>query len=164
MRSLLFCLLFIVTAGCEPEAEPAPAPPPSPQRLKVMAPAPMAVAPGESATIAVPIEIGEAFHVQANQVPFDYLIPTVLTLNSTELFEVGAPEYPSGKPYTLEGSTDTLMVYGGMFDIEVPVAVNASAEAGVQTLEGTLRYQACDDRMCFAPKTIPVEVAVEVTQ
>ncbi len=163
MRFLLICLFLVTAAGCEPEVQPAPTPPASPQRLQVKTPAPVAISPGESTTVAVPIAVGEAFHVQANQVPFDYLIPTVLTLNSTDLLTVGTPEYPAGKPYTLEGSTDTLLVYGGEFDILVPVAVDGSSASGSHVIEGTLRYQACDDRMCFAPKTIPVEVAVEVT-
>jgi hypothetical protein len=28
---------------------------------------------------------------------------------------------------------------------------------GELTLRGTLRYQACDDRMCYLPATVPLE-------
>ena len=38
--------------------------------------------------------------------------------------------------------------------IALKLALNAS---GQLTVEGTLRYQACDDRMCYIPQTLPVK-------
>jgi hypothetical protein len=39
-------------------------------------------------------------------------------------------------------------------DAKLKPALNAS---GQLTVEGTLRYQACDDRMCYIPQTLPVK-------
>ncbi len=49
-------------------------------------------------------------------------------------------------------------MYSGAFTVKVPV----TAQAGTRTLEGQLRYQACDREACYPPKTLPVEVAVAV--
>ena len=38
--------------------------------------------------------------------------------------------------------------------MKVPVV----AEAGKHTIDGTLRYQACDHAACYPPKTLPVQV------
>jgi hypothetical protein len=32
------------------------------------------------------------------------------------------------------------------------------------TIAGTLEYQACDDRLCFPPRSIPVSYAVKLRQ
>jgi hypothetical protein len=33
---------------------------------------------------------------------------------------------------------------------------------GAVTIEGTLRYQACDDRMCYVPKSVPLKWTLQV--
>jgi hypothetical protein len=32
------------------------------------------------------------------------------------------------------------------------------AEAGAHTVNGTLRYQACDNAACYPPKSLPVQM------
>jgi hypothetical protein len=43
------------------------------------------------------------------------------------------------------------------------VALRVTApKPGEGTLNGVLRYQACDNAACFPPRTLPVRVAVTV--
>lgn len=122
----------------------------------------VAAVPGGQAQAVVRLAIGEGYHVQAHRVPFAYLHPTHVAFESTQLLEVGTPDYPVGKPYVLEGSADTLAVYGRHVEIVVPVMVAPTARAGTYTVHGTLAYQTCDDRSCYRPVRQSLELAVQV--
>ena len=74
----------------------------------------------------------------------------------------GDPVYPPGKPYRLEGNPKDFSTYEDTFEIKVPVRVDAKAKPGEYSLKGKLRYQACDDRVCLPPTTIPVEIRLQV--
>ena len=65
--------------------------------------------------------------------------------------------YPKGSTFRLPvGDGETLDVYQGEFRVEVKVV----APKGSSTLVGVLKYQACDNAVCYPPKTLPVVVAV----
>ena len=46
------------------------------------------------------------------------------------------------------------MCMRGDFTVKVPV----TASAGEHTMDGTLRYQACDSAACYPPKSLVVKV------
>ncbi len=60
------------------------------------------------------------------------------------------PVYPPGEPYFFEPLRETVLVYEGPF--RVSQAVTASGDLAGATVTGTLSYQACDDRLCYAPQ------------
>jgi len=53
-------------------------------------------------------------------------------------------------------------VVTGEFTITTKFRVPANAATGASAQNGTLRYQACNDRMCFAPKTLNVSLALNI--
>jgi hypothetical protein len=57
---------------------------------------------------------------------------------------------------------DPLSVVTGSFDLiaHFKVAPNAPAGPGVAT--GKLKYQACNDRACFAPKTVDIAIPYQI--
>ena len=64
-----------------------------------------------------------------------------------------------------------MKVYQRPFRIAQDVALDASAEAQAAlkdlsslTLKATLTYQACDDRICFSPQSVPLTWTVAVRQ
>jgi hypothetical protein len=42
------------------------------------------------------------------------------------------------------------------------VAASAKAKPGVEKVQTTLRYQACDDTTCFFPQTDTIEIPVRI--
>ena len=67
-----------------------------------------------------------------------------------------AAEYPAGTSYSLEADpSEKLDVYSGAFTVKLPV----TAERGEHTVDGMLRYQACDKAACYPPKSLPVQVS-----
>lgn len=143
-------LLFILTSflGCQENNENTVSDLP---RVIVHAPKPVLLRKGESTEATLRLEIKKGFHVQANPVPYSYLIPTELTLGDTEGVSMGLPLYPAGMPYSLYGSPDTLSVYEGVLNIRYTLSALPDASTGEYTLEGIVIYQTCDDRMCFPP-------------
>lgn len=117
-------------------------------------------APGKSDT-TVTVKLNDDWHINANKPADPTLIPTVLTFEAATGLRAGEPKYPEPKSHKFGFSETPLLVYEGTFAITVPIVVE-SLPAGVHTLVGKLRYQACNDEVCLAPKTIPVTVEVEI--
>jgi hypothetical protein len=58
---------------------------------------------------------------------------------------------------------ETVPVYQGRFRLTRDITIGANAKlpplldsSGKFTVEGTLRYQACDDQICYVPQELPV--------
>lgn len=121
-----------------------------------------AVRAGASATLKVAVTIKPGYHVQANPVLNPALIPIVLSVAQTPAVSAGKPAYPQARRLRLVGSDEDLVVYGGTFVIEQPVTVSRDSPRGETVLTGSLRYQACDDRHCLIPRTLPVQLRLRV--
>jgi hypothetical protein len=119
--------------------------------------------PGETANAQIWLRIDPGFHVQANPAGNSQVIPTTLTnIAAPPGVVAGAPVYPKGEPYRLKGTTTDLSVYKGAVAIQVPMTVEESATALKRVAKGKLRYQACDDQICFFPQTVEIEIPVEI--
>ena len=72
--------------------------------------------------------------------------------------------YPPSKKLTLKAINETVPVYEGRFSLQKEITLAAAAKLkpiltpdGAVEIEGTLRYQACDDRVCYIPETLPLK-------
>ncbi len=120
------------------------------------------LAPGTAFRVAVIVEMTEPWHVQANPAALPELIPTVLTLESSDAVQFGAITYPKGRPETVTWAEQPVALYAGKTIIFAEGKVRDNTPAGRVTLTGSLRYQACDDQVCYAPKNVPVTIATEI--
>jgi DsbC/DsbD-like thiol-disulfide interchange protein len=97
----------------------------------------------------------DGFHVNSHTPKSELLIPTQITLQPVAGVKAEAVQYPAGTSYSFSfDPTEKLDVYSGAFTVKLPVV----AEAGTHTVDGTLRYQACDHAACYPPKSLPVQV------
>lgn len=97
----------------------------------------------------------QGFHINSHTPKADYLIPTTLTMDAAPGVKPGALQFPAGHPYSFSFDPSTkLDVYAGDFVVKLPVV----AAPGDHTLDGSLRYQACDNAACYPPRTLPVKV------
>lgn len=112
---------------------------------------------GKKSVILLRFKVGEGFHVNSHTPKSELLIPTNLTLKPATGVTASVPEYPAGTEYSFSFEpNEKLDVYTGTFTVKVPVV----AEAGAHTVEGVLRYQACDNAACYPPKNLPIQAAV----
>jgi hypothetical protein len=119
-------------------------------------------APGTRVSLLLDIAPKARMHVYAPGQK--ELISISVTLKADEAFKAHAPEYPSAEKYFFEPLKETQLVYSRPFRVvqDVTIAVTPAmrdrartADAAV-TINGTLRYQACDDKVCYTPQALPV--------
>lgn len=90
-------------------------------------------------------------------------IPVSLTLKDSSGYKSHPARFPSSTTYLFEPLNETVQVYSAPFTItqDVTVALTADARARAAkgealSIEGELEYQACDDKVCHRPETLPV--------
>ncbi|MCM2269839.1 MAG: hypothetical protein NDJ75_07045, partial [Thermoanaerobaculia bacterium] len=109
--------------------------------------------------------IDDGWHLQAHLPTYDYLIPTVLTVELPAGYGTASVDYPPPTRYKFSFADDELDVYEGTLRLPVRLTVPADAAAGPLPVRATLRYQACDDKSCLPPvdATAAIELAVVAT-
>ena len=116
---------------------------------------PQTVPAGKRGVLELRFHMVSGYHVNSHTPKSQLLIPTALTLQPANGVTASAPEYPTGTPFSFSfDPTDKLDIYAGDFTIKLPVV----ATAGAHTVEGSLKYQACDHASCYPPRTLPVQV------
>jgi DsbC/DsbD-like thiol-disulfide interchange protein len=128
-------------------------------KLAVGAPDPITIKRGSTAAENIKIEVLPGFHVNSDHPRDEYLIPLKLTWLDGPL-ETRSITFP--KPEEIQVGNEQLLVFTGKFDIRTEFAAPAGAPAGSTTITGKLRYQACNNQMCFRPASIEVKVPVTV--
>ena len=121
-----------------------------------------AVHAGTTARVGLDIALDPGYHVNSDAPLDDLLIPTVLRLDPPEGFTLEGVAFPEAILLEQVGVEEPLAVFEEEFTIGAALRVDASLPPGAYTIPGTLRYQACNDRMCFNPTNEPVEFAVTV--
>ena len=91
------------------------------------------------------------------------LIPTKLDVSPLPYVQQGKATYPKPKAYLIEGLKRTVDTYDGKFDITLPLVVSANAKPGSLPLKGKIRYQACDNKICFPPTYLPFETTLDIS-
>jgi cytochrome c biogenesis protein CcdA len=103
-------------------------------------------------------------HVQSNTPSEEGLIPTVLTLDPPAGITIEELVYPTATEFAVAGFDKPLLVYGHEFVIGVRAKVASTVAPGTVTIPARLRYQACDNLLCYTPITVETEWALTVVQ
>ena len=120
------------------------------------------VRPGETVRLSLKVRLPEHVHVQAHEPRDPSLIPTVLTVEAPPGTTVEAITYPPPTELTQAGRRETLAVLGPEFAIDVRIVVPGTAAAGDLAVPAVLRYQACNDSVCFPPARATATWALQV--
>jgi hypothetical protein len=119
------------------------------------------VAPGDRTSLVVEIEPGDGMHVYAPGAE-SYRVVT-LTVATQPFVRVLPLQYPPSEIYVFAPLDERIPVYQKPFTLrqELVIATHPQARAALRaksslTVTGTLEYQACDDRICFNPVSVPL--------
>ena len=115
-----------------------------------------------SVQVKIPVSVQAGFHVNSNTPSDEYLIPLKVTWKSTGALEGGQITYPKPSLEKYEFAEKPLSVFTGDFSVVANFKVAANAPAGPGVAVGQLRYQACNDRACFPPRTIEISLPYQV--
>jgi AhpC/TSA family/Disulphide bond corrector protein DsbC len=131
--------------------------------LSLTTAASMAVArPGERIVLSLELNLKPNMHVYAPGV-VGY-IPIDWKLEESPAAKVLPFQYPASQKLHLKAIGETAPVYRGRVRITREITFGPEnavrplvTPTGELILKGSLRYQACDDRKCYVPETLPLE-------
>ncbi len=114
---------------------------------------------GATVSQALRVEVLPGFHVNSDKPKDEYLIPLKLTWTGGPLVPKSIT-YP--KPEEIKVGPDMVVVFTGAFDVRTEFQVPEQSPAGPASMTGKLRYQACNNQMCFRPASIDVRLPVVI--
>jgi hypothetical protein len=117
---------------------------------------------GERIALVLEIDLKRGMHVYSpgvtGYVPIEWKVLT------TPGFKTYPTAFPKPETLYLKAIKETVPVYKGRLRLVQEISVGTDAQVkplldsdANLTIEGTLRYQACDDRICYLPQTIPLK-------
>jgi hypothetical protein len=119
------------------------------------------VHPNQRVALFLDIDLMPKMHVYAQGVQGYIPIQWKTTETAAKFYPV---RYPSPEMLRLEVIRETVPVYRGHVRLAQDVVIGTEAqvkprlnERGEMVLEGSLHYQACDDRKCYMPETVPLK-------
>jgi DsbC/DsbD-like thiol-disulfide interchange protein len=124
-----------------------------------------AVKPGTSIVIELPAEVQEGWHVYGlAQLPGGPT-PLRLTLDANEIVQVAGATSGTvpAKKHDAAFDLDT-EVYEGSFALHLPVQIKQHPVAGRNLVSVSVRFQACNDRVCLPPRIVHVSVPIEISR
>jgi uncharacterized protein YyaL (SSP411 family) len=120
------------------------------------------VAAGGEIQFEVAIDIEREWHIYANGSSSPQYSPTVLEVTSALPLKNIDIQYPRPRNYQPDGVDESVSVYSDRGQIRVTATLDPSAPIGAGEIQLSLRYQACNDQRCLAPKTIKMTIPIEV--
>ena len=118
-----------------------------------------AVKPGQTLRLFVDIVPRPKMHVYAPGAK-DYS-PIALELNSAGV-RAGKLTYPASQDLYFEPTKEHVPVYQSPFRLTQDVVVAVTAKPGTLIITGVLKYQACDETICYNPVTEPLSWTVSI--
>jgi hypothetical protein len=129
-----------------------------------------AVGLGNRVRIGIELTIPKGFHVYGPEVGGGYK-GVSWQMDPTDCLDVGAPVYPAPERKLMSATNESLPVYEGVLrvgrEVIVKPAIRATdpalfklfsdrcVDSGSQIkLSGVLKFQACDERLCYPPQTV----------
>jgi len=127
------------------------------------------VAPGTYFSIALDIKPAHRMHVYAPGVT-GYK-PIALSVEAQPGLVIREAHYPPSEDYHFKPLDEHVQVYQRPFRIVQDVAIDASPQAQAVmkdmtalNIKGVLSYQACNDKVCFSPQSVPLTWSVTLRQ
>ncbi len=161
---LLVTLISMQSTPARPQPPTASASVETPHLMIATAATPLPA--GGRSTLTVDVAPKPAIHVYA---PAEKeAIPITLTLAVEEGVKAQPAVFPPAEKFFFAPLNLTQLVYSKPFRITQAVTVSpavaqrARETGGALVVKGTLRYQACDDKVCYVPKSVPLSWTLSV--
>jgi thiol:disulfide interchange protein DsbD len=120
------------------------------------------LARGESGDAFVSLNITNGYHVNANPPSYSYLKATELEIQPADGIVVEFLTYPDALTKKFSFAEKPLNVYEGQTTLKARLKANDEAQPGKHNLSAKLRVQACDDKVCYAPGALDLQLPVNI--
>jgi hypothetical protein len=128
------------------------------QAATALPPPPVKLQAGAEVEVPLVVRIRPGYHINSHQPAEEYLIPTRIEWDAAPL-EVVRIDYPEAEIVQYDFSDTPLSVFSGEIEIVTVLRAPKSLPAGLVSMNGKLRYQACNDKACLAPATADLAVS-----
>jgi hypothetical protein len=155
-------LVALQLAGAGRAGSLAAAPAQRPTIDVTPSPALVRAAAGTSVTLRLAVRLPSDIHVQSNKPRDPSLIPTALTLTPQAGLSIDKVVFPKAIDLPQADRAEPLAVFGGDFTVDARLSVAADMAPGDHAVAATLRYQACNASVCFAPARATVQWTLTV--
>ena len=117
---------------------------------------------GRTIQAAIVVEIPSGLHINSNRPLAKFLIPTSLKVEAPGGIKISPVSYPRAVNRTFSFSPDQLLVYEGRAVLRFNVTIPANFSPGVTELRARLKFQSCNDEVCFPPATREIKLPIAV--
>jgi DsbC/DsbD-like thiol-disulfide interchange protein len=126
---------------------------------------PASAIPGARIALAVDVTPKPGMHVYAPG-QAGYIAITVKVDPQPAFSTTGKAKYPDPEKIVIPSINESQLVYDKPFRItqDVTLASKLKFNSAPLTIKGSIRYQACNDQVCFLPKEIPVSWTVKAAR
>ena len=112
--------------------------------------------------LGVQATIAPGLHAQSNHPRDPSLIPMALYIDAPSGTKYVDVTFPPSVDFRTAGYDEPLAAFLGEVLIGARIEIGANVANGPLTISGRLRYQACDEKMCYPPRTLPLSWSLEV--
>ncbi len=126
------------------------------------------VGPGDRTSLVIEIQPGDGMHVYAPGAEGYKVI--ALTMASQPFVRALPLQYPPSEIYVFAPLDERIRVYQKPFTLRQELVLDDRPDARAAfrgkpslTVSGALAYQACDDKVCFNPVTVPLSWTLSLT-
>lgn len=121
------------------------------------------VRPGDKFKVAIAVEVGEGYHINAHRPTLDFLIPTSVAFGAPAGISFSDEKYPAPMHRRFEFAPETeLAVHEGTLFISADAQADSSIKPGAATIRALVTVQACNDSQCLAPSDLAVEIPLKI--
>jgi len=113
---------------------------------------------GQTSMLYVTLNLDAGLHIYGPDEVDDYM-PTAITATGPEGITFGEPQWPDQSTFRMEDLDEEFQGFENQVEVIVPV-LSMIREAGESEIELKVSYQACNDNMCFLPKTETLKLKV----
>ena len=123
---------------------------------------------GNRFALVLDIDLNDKMHAYAPEV--EGYIPIDWAMDDGSGLRHYDTEFPQARILHLPAIDESVPVYEGSFRLVRDVMIGQQDELGdllqdgVLKIKGSLRYQACDDKVCYLPATVPLEWSIRFEQ
>jgi len=109
----------------------------------------------------IPFHIRKPYHIQEVSGAQENVIPTSISFEKSQHFEIVKHEFTSLKYDTVYLDHVPSRVLSDTFEVSVFLKFPPGHSEGIPSLKGGLVYQACNDRQCFFPRTLEFNIPLK---
>ena len=116
---------------------------------------------GSAVNGTIVMSIPGGLHVNSNRPASEYAIPTTVRLTGSGV-KLSGVRYPRGRNRKFQFSESPINVYEGRVSFPFTVTIPRNFRGKTVRVRAVVRYQACNDEVCFPPKNKEVTITARI--